>query len=218
MNKIIAVVLIFILAFGLMSCEIVGDIPGFNYSGNPNARYWGTFVVESYDDLMLAWDLRTQNDSDGKYNAYYSFDGVIGEGYTTLYYFSQPDAWITPTTDMEKYFKSVSNPSLDSYIFYTSEGYCSCSNHELFTELSGEKYYEYEKYPYITIIKDVALKDGAVEINDTSLLTLNKRLETGTFSTYDYSYNGVEVFKIQSCRPLSDAELEELVNHIIVLK
>lgn len=214
-------ILFLLLLILLVSCgghyDNGEDIPGKNYSENPFAEYWADIILDSYSDMLYASEISSQNGITR--DNVYTFNEDVGS-YETIYYFTAPDSWIVPTSNIEKYFSCVRAASLESYLFDTSGKHCSCGNHDLFTNLSlldKLRYDQIQKYPYIKIVTSPSLvSDGTiVEIEDISILEVNCDVGDSGFR-YHYSYLGVNVFDIYSCNELSRSELEEVLSHVII--
>lgn len=219
-NKRFAILLLLILIV-LVSCgghyDSGEDVPGKNYSGNPFAEYWADIILDSYSDMLYASEISSQ--SGITHDNVYIINKGVGS-YKTIYYFTAPDSWIVPTSNIEKYFSNVRTASLESYLFDTSSEYCSCGNHDLFENLSffdKLKYYQIQKYPYIEIVTSPLLivDDAIIEIEDITLLEMTCN-EGDSGYRYHYSYLGVNVFEIYSCSELSQSELEEVLGHIVI--
>ena len=212
MKKVLALVFVVVFVFLLVGCNLA---VGGNPTLNPSARYWGSLALESYDRLQYAWDVMTSDAADG-YDKYYTVD-PDGE-WKVVYYLSKPNAWITPTTDIDEYLSKVKSPGIATYLFDTEAEHCDCGNHEIFMELP-EEYYELQKHPYITIIKSSALDDAEIiDIDDASLLTYDGGDITAGQYVYDFTYDSTPVFKIKSCNALSQEALSDLAAQIVTLK
>lgn len=220
MKKHISLILIIVLSLGLVSCggRNDEDRPGGNYTGNPFARSQVSIVLDSYDDLLLAGEIRDRSIG---HEDYYTFSGGI-ESYRPYYYFTLINAWITPTNDIEKFFSANRGVLLlDSYLFDTTGEKCSCGRHDLFVELSllgNLKYEDVQNYPYVKISPAYTLHE-IVEIEDASLLVMTRFYDYSSGAIeYKFSYNGTEVFGIYSCRELSESAITELLSKVVIWK
>ena len=230
MKKALSTILLIVITLGLVACggnqqdDVLGgdydnqdDVPGRNPTGNPLAEYQASIAVQSYDDLIRAWNIHVQNNEDGRYNKYYTFNGGIGS-YKPLYYFTAYNAWIVPTADIETYFSKVNNFSLVTMLIDSREEYCSCSStrHDVFSKLPDE-YKSYDKYPFISIEKKHSFTETIIDIEDKSCISLAREYDLGGYYTYDFEYNGVEAFRITSCHRLSEGDFDALFDRIVIL-
>lgn len=219
MKKIISLLLIILLSFGLVSCyggfcnpnnSDDADRVGANNSENPLARYSVSILLDSYDELLLAGKIYENNG--GKRSKYYTFDGEI-EDYKPYYYFTSPNAWITPTDDIEEFFSANhKHLSLGSYLFDTTGEKCSCERHK------EQILEDVENSPYIEI-RSLLSSNEIIEIEDASLLVMTSCYSYEGINEgfeYNFSYNGENVFRICSCRELSQEALAELLTHIVI--
>ena len=226
MHRIIALVLVSIMAFLLVGCEAIKDvidyIPGKNPTGNPDAKYWGYVFLESDEELSRLWDIRKSSlAKDGKEcEKLYSFDDNALDVYKTVYYFEAPNAWVTYPISLDDYFADVRAISEASYVIDTDAEYCDCgsSTHEAVPYVPEEQS-DYLKYPLISISRSKSLDNAKIiAIEDSSLITYSYELGWPSGHKYVCSYNGEEAFVINSCRELSQDTLARLFEHIIVVE
>lgn len=192
--------------------------PGGNPTGNQGARYWGSYLIESYDELEQAFAMVNASSDGGFAQQYYTFDDTAGEKYKALYFFTFPNAWIEYPISFEDYF---SIPYLgdvvefSSYLVDVDGGECDCGNnarHSILIEINDERIV-YEKCAYIQIISYIS---QPVEIENPDLL-IKESLGGATGCKYIFKYDGVRVFEINSCKPLSNSDIDEIISHVVII-
>ena len=192
--------------------------PGGNPTVNQGARYWGSYLIESYDELEQAFALVNASSEGGFTQQYYTFDDTVGEKYKALYFFTFPNAWIEYPISFEDYF---SIPYLgdvvefSSYLVDVDGGECDCGNnarHSILIEINDERIV-YEKCAYIQIISYIS---QPVEIENPDLLR-KESLDGATGYKYIFKYDGVRVFEINSCKPLSNSDIDEIISHVVII-
>ena len=199
-----------------------GEPVGGNPTDDPNAQYNGEFIIDTYDDLQTALGIWKENNEYG-HRSRYSFDNTVGDNIRMFYYFESPAAWISIPISMEEYFSNkdvLLGIDMTTYLFYLDNGICeSCKSnrHKKFSYAMTPEHEELIKMHYITI---ETTSSSPVEIEDTSLITLehsyNPNREDACI-TYRFKYDGKSAFEISSCKELSEEQLNELFEHIILL-
>lgn len=222
MRKFVALLLVILMAILMVGCEATNewldDVPGKNPTGNPDAKYWGYVVLESYDEVSRLLEIEKNRyiEEDGSYIKEYWFDDNLAD-YKTVYYFEAVNTWMTYPISLDDYFAEKNIVTRNSYLIDESDGYCDCGcSHEPIRYIPEEQS-NYLMYPYISINKAPRLMETEIiPIEDTSLITYEYsfRLPGGRHK-YICSYDGVEAFVIESCRELSQETLEKLLEHII---
>lgn len=224
MKKVITILLLVSISISLVGCDLISKLSGkfdkdghLSVGGKPDGKkdteYWGCIAFNSYDEFINAWEMYDNSENE----KILSFNNV-SEKYEQVYYTAVPMAWVKYPISTEDFVSKLGIPESTVYLFIKGDECCADHSHDLFMNLDA-KYNEMQKLPYITITSmDGTCYSKIEEISDLSLLSLANTSNYDGHFVYEYKYGDESLFKIQSCTELSEDELNELINHVVIIK
>lgn len=216
-KKILAALLLISTLVTVVGCgDAVGGRPLF---APADAKYWGNFAIDSFDELKSAVEIGKENGTSINKSNRYTLNDSFGEGYGVVYYFQSPAAWISYPVTVEEYFGKGGpglSAELTTYVFYKDKDLCECGGDHSIFENVDEAYTDLAKYPYVSIrLFDFDESVTRAELIDE--LEMVATYQNGSRYEYEWSYDGRKIMQFSSCFELSSTELHSLMDHLEIL-
>lgn len=235
MKKIIAVFLIVSIVFCFVGCNVFShEKPQDDSIQNENKKVFHNGIkkaVDSYDDLLRAWNMINDNDHN-----FYSLTPYVVKNdpdgrFKVVYYFYEDNRNAYYPISFDDFFTNESyglfvnkiylldmsgNDCLHEDSKYSNDPFAKYSHMPFLYEEDEdyEKFKEYEEYPVINLAGSFA-----VQIEDRSLVSIVETKSDNTYRYgYDIYYSKQKIITVDSCVPIDENLLNVILDNLVILK